>query len=201
MDTEHTDNNTRNRVLVLFWTFFKISALTVGGGFAMIPIIEEEFVRRKKWITAEDIADVIAIVQSVPGVIAANAAVFIGYRMAGFVGALAGVIGVVTPAFVVIVTVAACMTQWGGHPWLDHAFIGVRSGVCALIALSVYSMGKKIIKGRFEWGLVVSAFVSLVLFRVNPVWVIAAAALLGLAGCWWGIRVCCGSATEEGEEK
>ncbi|MDD3119451.1 MAG: chromate transporter [Victivallales bacterium] len=176
------------RVRTLFWTFFRISALTVGGGFAMIPIIEEEFVRRKKWISEEDIADVLAVGQSVPGVIAANTAVFIGYRMAGFGGALAGVFGVVVPPYVVIVLVAAFMTRLSGYPVLEHAFIGVRAGVCALIVLTVAGMGKKILKGRCEWVIATVAFIALVFFRLNPIWVIVGSAVFGLVWYYLGLR-------------
>lgn len=176
------------KVWVLFWTFFKISALTVGGGYAMIPIIEEEFVHKKKWIDEEDIVDVLAIGQSVPGVIAANVAVFIGYRMAGFVGGLAGVIGVILPSYVVIVVIAACMSNFSDNPWLNHAFAGVRSGVCALILLSVVSMGRKILKGGFEWFMVIAAFIGIIFCKFNPIWVVAASGVLGLGWYYFFLR-------------
>ena len=176
------------RLRSLFWIFFKISALTVGGGFAMIPIVEEGFVHRRKWISEEDIADVLAVGQSVPGVIAANTAVFIGYRMAGFGGAMAGVIGVVVPPYVVIVIIAAFMTRFSSYPMLEHAFAWVRAAVCAMIALSVIGMGKKILKGRFEWFIMAAAFIGLVLFRLNPVWVIVASAILGMGWYYRQLR-------------
>ena len=189
------------KLWALFSTFFKIAAVTVGGGYAMIPVMEQEFVHRKKWISEEDIVDVIAVVQSLPGIIAANISVFIGYRVAGIAGALAAVLGAVLPSFVVIVIIAACMISLGGKVWLDHLFTGVRAGVCALVLLSVWNMGKKILKGRFEWTAAIIAFVAIVLLKINPILIIVAGALTGWLWCLNPIHRAVQAAAEQPEKQ
>src|SRR5690554_4228682 len=91
-----------SRIKKLFLIFFKIGAFTFGGGYAMIPFIEKEIVEETGWIESEDIVDIFAVVQSVPGVIAVNSATFVGYRVAGFLGALAATLGVALPSFIII---------------------------------------------------------------------------------------------------
>ena len=135
------------KLWILFATFFKISTLTVGGGLAMLPIMEEEFVRTRKWVAEEDIVDVLALIQSVPGVIAVNAAVFVGYRVAGFLGALAAAFGVIIPAFTVIVLIATFMVRAGDIVWLGKCFLAIRAGVCALILLAAWAWRIKSSRG------------------------------------------------------
>jgi chromate transporter len=123
---------TRQKLWALFSTFFKMALFTVGGGYAMLPVMEDEFVKKKKWVKPEDIVDVMAIVQSVPGIIAVNASVFVGYRVAGILGALAASIGVIAPSFIIIVIIAAFMSSIGNVDMISKAFLGVKAGVCAL---------------------------------------------------------------------
>src|SRR4051812_20212818 len=88
----------------LFWTFFKIAPVTFGGGFAMIPLIEKEVVEKRKWLKSEDVTDVFALSQSVPGAVAINSATFIGQRIGGIKGAIAAMIGVSLPTFLIVLT-------------------------------------------------------------------------------------------------
>ena len=94
----------RSRALTLFLTFFKIGAFTFGGGYAMLPLIQREIVEKRKWITNDDILEVVAIAESTPGPIAVNSATFVGYRTGGFSGALLATLGVVLPSFAVILS-------------------------------------------------------------------------------------------------
>jgi chromate transporter len=170
------------KLWTLFCSFFKMALFTIGGGYAMLPVMEDEFVKKKKWVKPEDIVDVMAIVQSVPGIIAVNASVFVGYRVAGFRGALAASIGVVAPSFIIIVIIAAFMSSIGNVDLINKAFIGVRAGVCALILLAAITLGKKVIKGKFEWIMTIIAFVSIVVLRINVIILIVGG---GIVGIFW----------------
>lgn len=185
------------RLWDLFYTFARISALVIGGGYAILPVIEQEFVNRKKWIKAEDIVDVMAIVQSVPGIIAINAAVFIGYRVAGAAGALAASIGSVLPPFVVISAIAAGLAQWRDQLWLNNAFTGVRAAVCALILLAAIRLGKQILQGRFAWFMAGISLVAIVLLRINAVWLIVGSGLAGIVYYRRQLRLAATAAAEK----
>ena len=169
------------RLPVLFWSFFKISALTVGGGLTMIPVMEREFIDRRAWLTAEDMVDTLALVQSMPGVIAVNMALMIGYRTAGIPGAMTAAAGVTLPPFLVILAVAAFFRTLSSSETMSHIFRGVRAAVCALILLSAVNMGKKLLKAPFPWFTAVLSFVIFLLLpQVNVVYVILAAGIAGL---------------------
>lgn len=165
----------------LFWTFFRIAAVTPGGGLVMLPILQQEFEERRKWISPEDMVDILAMVQSTPGVIAVNMAVMLGYRVAGIPGALAATIGAVLPSFLIILVIAALFHSLGGAELIDHAFAGVRAAVCALILLSTIGMAKRILKGWLEVVIAAGACIALVVFGVNAIWTILVGCLLGLA--------------------
>ena len=103
-------------ILQLFLTFMKIGAITFGGGYAMIAIIENEIVERKKWLEKDELLDIIAVAESTPGPIAINSATFIGYRKTGFFGAMFATLGVVIPSFVIITLVALFLRQFYDYP-------------------------------------------------------------------------------------
>ena len=168
------------KIWSLFSTFFKIALFTVGGGYAMLPVMEQQFVEKKKWIHHEDIVDVMALVQSVPGVIAVNAAVFVGNRVAGIFGALAAAFGVILPSFIIIVLIAMFMDNVQNIPFVKEAFLGVRAGVCAMILLSALNFWQKIVRGRFEIIIAVAAFLAMFIFRINVIYIICGAGMLGL---------------------
>ena len=103
-------------LLQIFWTFFKISPVTFGGGFAMMPLIEKEVVEKKKWLKNEDVTDVFALSQSVPGAVAVNSATFIGHRIGGVKGAMAAMIGVSLPTFLIVLALGISYFFIQGHP-------------------------------------------------------------------------------------
>ncbi len=170
-----------HRLWQLFASFFKISALTVGGGYAMIPVMEEEFVCRRKWVDERDISSVLAIAQTAPGVIALNVAVYIGNRVAGMLGAVCAALGVILPSLVVIILIAAYMPAIQDKLLVANALEGVRAGACALILLSMVRMSRVLLTEPFAWVLAVCAFLAMLVFQVNPVWVIIGGAAMGLA--------------------
>ena len=132
-----------NRVLKLLFTFLKIGAFTFGGGYAMIPVIQREIVQKNKWITEDDILDIIAIAESTPGPIAINSATFVGYRVAGVLGSAVATFGVVFPAFMFIYIISFFLRQFEDLQVIKYAFMGIRAGVLSLLINALISMGKK----------------------------------------------------------
>jgi len=168
------------RLWQLFYINAKISALVVGGGYAILPVIEDEFVRKKRWIKPEDIVDVLAIAQSTPGVIAVNASLFVGHRIAGFAGAMAAMIGSVLPPFITIVVIAAGLAHVSNTPWLVHAFTGVRAAICALMLVAAIRLGKQILHRGFDWTVAAATVIGIIVFKFNAVWMIVGGGILGL---------------------
>ena len=166
--------------LDLFLTFMKIGAFTFGGGYAMIPLIQKEVVERKQWASEEEILDVVAIAESTPGPIAVNASTFIGYRTAGFWGAVCATGGLALPSFVIILLISYVLRQFMDLKAVQYAFWGIRAGVLSLIAKALISVIKK-----NKWdasGIVIAvlAFIFSVIIKVNLLYVIIGCGLLGL---------------------
>lgn len=164
----------------LFATFFKIGAFTFGGGYAMIPLIQHEAVEKQKWITDEDILEIIAIAESTPGPIAINSATFVGYRTCGFWGAACATFGVVLPSFVVILLISYVLRQFQDIKAVQYAFNGIRAGVLALLFKALWSMYQKSPKGWAAYVVMGSAFVLTAFLKANVFLVILACAVFGL---------------------
>ena len=168
------------KVLKLFLTFLKIGAFTFGGGYAMIPVIQRETVEKHKWISDDDILDIIAIAESTPGPIAINSATFVGYRVAGFWGAVAATSGVVIPSFVIIYTLSYFLRQFKEIKAVQYAFAGIRAGVLSLLIKAVVSMGKKCPKNTFSYIIAALSFAAVIVFKVNVLFVTVACAISGI---------------------
>ena len=168
-----------NPILELFLTFAKIGLFTFGGGYAMIPVIEDSCVQNKKWITHEQMLQITVIAESTPGPIAINSATFIGYRTAGVPGAVAATLGVVLPSFCIILVIAYFLRRIMDYPVVQYAFFGIRAGVLALIVKAVISFWKRADHHVFGWCVMVLSF----LWAAFTDWsVILLIALCGLAG-------------------
>ena len=115
----------------LFLTFFKMGAVTFGGGYAMLPILQREVAENKKWSTEEELMDYFAIGQCTPGMIAVNVATFVGYKQKGFSGGLAATLGVITPSMLIITAIAIFLSSFAANPFVIHAFAGIRVCVSA----------------------------------------------------------------------
>ncbi len=165
-------------IIQLFWAFFKIGAFTFGSGYAMIPMIEKEVVDRKKWFDKDEFYDQFALASSAPGPFALNTAVFVGYKLAGWWGALVAVLGAVIPSFVIILVIAIYLTEFSDNPYVIAAFKGIRPAVIALIAVPFINMLK-----RLPWYfMVLSCVVAAVIcyLGVSPIWFILAGVLIGV---------------------
>ena len=130
----------------LFWTFCKIGALTFGGGYAMLPLIQREIVENKKWSTEKEILDYYAVGQCTPGVIAVNTATFIGYKLKGIIGGIIATLGVVFPSLIIILIIAAFLQNFADLAIVQSAFAGIRVAVVALIITTVVKLLKSSIK-------------------------------------------------------
>lgn len=169
------------RVFSLFFTFLKIGAFTFGGGYAMIPVIQQEVSDKRKWVSTQDILDVVAIAESTPGPIAINSATFVGYKVAGFWGAFAATLGVVLPSFLVILLISAVLRKFQSLPVVQYAFVGIRAGVLALLIKALTTMYKQCPKSRFAYFIMLASFAAVALLKVNVLMVILLCALSGLA--------------------
>ena len=180
-----SDNTTVSKFAkcrMLFWGFFKIAALVVGGGYAIVPAAENEFIHRKKLLTEDELLDMMAIIQSLPGIIAGNAALYIGFRAAGIIGALSALIGVATPSTLIILIIAIFLRNIDLNiPAIQGAFIGAQAAITGLIAVTAVRMILKTIKNSFTLITAMAAAAATIIFNVSPVWVIAAGAVLGIA--------------------
>lgn len=172
-------------ILELFSTFLKIGTFTFGGGLAMLPLIRKTVVEEKEWMTEEEITDCLAISQSLPGILAVNASIYIGYRKKALAGSIAAVLGVILPAFVSIIVILLFLGRIEENPYVQGAFEGIKAASAALIALAAYNMGKQILKGRMEYFIAAASFIIIVFAGVSAVWAIIFGGLAGLASYWY----------------
>ncbi|MBQ5853747.1 MAG: chromate transporter, partial [Rikenellaceae bacterium] len=140
-------------LLTMFGSFFKIGLFTFGGGYAMVPIIQREVIDHRGWIDRDEFVELLTLAQSAPGPIALNTSVFVGYKMRGYAGALAALLGVVVPAFTVILIVAIYFAQFRENVYVNAAFKGMRPAVVALIVSPIVSLSR----GMGAWKYVLAA--------------------------------------------
>ena len=172
-----------NFYLEAFKTFVKIGAFTLGGGYAMIPLIEAEVVEKRGWVSKDEFVDMLAIAQSCPGVFAINISDFIGYKMRKTAGALCTALGTALPSFLIILAIAMCFRHFIDIPWVSAMFMGIRPAVVALIAVPTFNMAKSTgICLTNCWIPIVSALLIWA-FNVNPIYVLIGA---GIGGYLYG---------------
>ncbi len=165
----------------IFLSFFKIGAFTIGGGYAMIPLIEQEVIDKKKWIAREEFTEMLALAQSAPGPIAINTAVFVGYKLKRKKGALVAALGAIVPSFVIILLIALFFSNAISHnETIERIFKGIRPVVVALIAVPAFNMLVKVGLKYKPLTVAVAAALLICLLNVSPVIVITAAGILGV---------------------
>ncbi|MBO4586254.1 MAG: chromate transporter [Bacteroidales bacterium] len=163
----------------LFITFLKIGTFTIGGGYAMIPLIQREVVTRRGWLTDTEMLDAIALSQTMPGILAANIASIVGQRLRGLRGALVAVLGNILMPILFIILIAALFRQFKDIPAVQHIFMGIRPAVVALIAAPVFTLARKAgVTLRTVWIPILAALL-ISLFGVSPVLVILIALICG----------------------
>lgn len=165
---------------MMYFLFFKMGAVTFGGGYAMLPILKREIVENKKWLTEEQVMDFYAISQGLPGVIAANVAVFIGYFHRKTAGAVAAILGVVSPCIIIITVIAACLSNFQDNVYVSHALSAVSVCVIALILEALLGMWKKGVRDIFGCIIFAVTLFAMLFTGISPVILVVAAALLGI---------------------
>lgn len=167
-----------------FSTFFKIGMFTLGGGYAMIPIIEEEVVNKHQWASKEDMLDLIAIAQSCPGVFAINISIFIGYKLRKTRGALVTALGTALPSFLIILAIAIFFHQFEDNKVVAAMFRGIRPAVVALIAVPTFNLAKSAHLNRYTLWIPIVSALAIWLLGVSPIWIII---LAGVGGYLYGL--------------
>ena len=165
----------------LFWSFFKIGAVTFGGGISMLPIIDRELCQKKGWVTQDELIDYYAISQATPGIIAVNVATFCGHKLKGSLGAAVSTIAVVVPSIIIICLLASCINTVEQIPVIKKALMGINIAVAANLSYSIIKLSGKTVSSVFTFLLFILAFALVYFFKVNVVLVIFSSAFLGVA--------------------
>lgn len=184
--------------LELFWIFFKIGLFTFGGGYAMIPQIKEVVIEKKKWLTDDDMLDIIAIAESTPGPIAINSATFIGYKQNKILGGLSASFGVVLPSFIIIFLISLFFNHFLEYELVRNAFMGIKCAVAFLITKAGFDMFKKIKKTPYNTIAFITIFLALIVFELFSI--NFSSIVLILIGATFGICLFA-LPKKEGEEK
>lgn len=155
----------------LFCVFAKVGAFTIGGGYAMLPLIEEEMTKRG-WISAEDIQDIIVLAQSAPGILAVNMAIYTGHKIRGLKGSIVSAVGAVLPSLVIILLIAMFFTEFKENDIVRRIFQGVRPAAVALILVPAVRMARSGCKSWWTWAIAAASLLSVAFLKVSPIWII-----------------------------
>ena len=171
------------RDISLFWAYFKIAALVVGGGYAILAAARREFVTRREWLTEDEMVEMMAVTQTVPGIIACNTAAYIGWKIDGFRGAASAVLGAVCPSFLIILLIASGMTflaDFFASPAVRGAFRAVTAAIAAMVAVTGVKMRKKTVSGPDGVVIALVCFLAITVIRISPPCMIAFAVIAGI---------------------
>ena len=165
--------------LTLFFTFMKIGMFTIGGGYAMLPLIQREVVDRG-WMTKEEFIDIFSVAQSLPGIFAVNISIFVGYRLKKIPGGIICALGTILPSFVIVLLIALFFTQVKDNVWVEKIFKGLRPAVVALIAVPCLTTARSIRLSYKQLVIPIGAALLIWLGGVSPAWIILAAIVGGI---------------------
>lgn len=167
-------------MLELFWTFCKIGALTFGGGYAMLPLLQREVVKARHWMSDAELEDRFAVSQSLPGLIAVNTAIFVGNKVRGSRGGIAAALGVAFPSLAVITVIAAFVSNFSDQPVVKNAFAGIRVCVLVLILDAILTLRKRAVVDVITGIVAAAVFVLSVLLSISPIFYVIAAGIAGI---------------------
>lgn len=168
------------RLWELFLAFARVGAMTFGGGYAMLPMLQREIVEKRGWATEEEIMDYYAIGQCTPGVIAVNTATFVGRNVAGNLGGVIATLGVVFPSLIIILVIAGLVQNFAGLPVVCNAFAGIRVCICVLIFNAVLKLGKSALTDLGAWVIFVLVLLGSLFLSLSPILYVILAGALGL---------------------
>lgn len=166
----------------LFQAFFKMGLFTIGGGMAMVPVLQDMAVNKYKWMTEEETLDCIAVSQSLPGVVAVNMATYVGAKTKGLRGSICCTIGVMLPSIIIITLIAMCLGQISDNVYVQGALMGIRAAAVGLIAWATWKMGRSVLRGAgwFAWAVAILGFVLVAICGLSAVWAIISGIVAGL---------------------
>ena len=188
-----------NILLELFIVFFKLGAFTIGGGIAMLPLLQNTLINEKKWFTKEEFMDIVAVCQSLPGVVAINMATYVGYKKKGLIGSIVSTFGVTIPSFIMILIIAKFITSLGDNGVLMGAMGGLRAAALGMVVVALIQLMPAAIKNKWAMLAAIVAFVLIAILKVNTAYVILLFAVLGITVTFAGSRKM--AATANGPEK
>ena len=177
-----------NILVELFIVFFKLGAFTIGGGIAMLPLLQNTLINEKKWFTKEEFMDIVAVCQSLPGVVAINMATYVGYKKKGLAGSIVSTFGVTIPSFTMILIIARFITSMGDNGVLMGAMAGLRAAALGMVVVALIQLMPAAIKNKWAMLAAIVAFVLIAILKVNTAYVILLFAVLGITVTLAGSR-------------
>ena len=188
-----------NILLELFIVFFKLGAFTIGGGIAMLPLLQNTLINEKKWFTKEEFMDIVAVCQSLPGVVAINMATYVGYKKKGLIGSIVSTFGVTIPSFIMILIIAKFITSLGDNGVLMGAMAGLRAAALGMVVVALIQLMPAAIKNKWALLAAIVAFVLIAILKVNTAYVILLFAVLGITVTFAGSRKMAAAGPEKAE--
>lgn len=167
------------KLIELFISIFKIGAFTFGGGYAMIPLIEEEIVNNKRWLSKEEFVDILIVAQSLPGALAVNTSIFLGYKISGILGALTALMAVILPSFFIILIIAIFFMKFRDNYYVNAAFKGITAAVPMLVLVGAISLSKGLSKNIRTILTITIALIALIFLNIHPVLVVVISGIYG----------------------
>ena len=164
-----------------FVIFFKMGLFTIGGGYAMIPLMEKEIVEKRHWVEREEFLDIMAVAQSSPGVFAVNISIVIGYKKAGLNGSVACALGNVLPSILIILLIALGFRHFRGNEFVENVFKGIRPAVVALILVPTFNMARTAKINRYTIWIPIATALAIWLLGISPLYVIVVGIMGGIA--------------------
>ncbi len=174
-----------NIYLEIFTCFAKIGAFTIGGGYAMIPIIQKEVVDKKGWIDEDDFMDILAISQSAPGILAVNISIFLGHRLKGTKGSIVATLGSALPSFLIILLIAMSFAGYQDNPTVISIFKGIRPVVVSLIAVPMINMAKKAKLNIYTGALALATALLIIFVKVSPLYILLVTGVIFVTATNW----------------
>ena len=164
----------------LYFSFAKIGTFTIGGGLAMMPMMQSELIEKRKWITDEELIDYYAVGQSTPGIVAVNVATFVGYKQMGIIGGIFATLGMITPSLVIIMILASLINSINDFPIIQKALKGINVAVAALLTSTIINFMKKTIKKFTNAIFMMISFLLVFVFKLPSFWIILFALFIGV---------------------
>ena len=176
-----------NELIELFIVFFKLGAFTIGGGIAMLPLLQNTLIEEKKWFTKDEFVDIVAVCQSLPGIVAINMATYVGYKRKGLIGSIVSTLGVSIPSFVLILIIAHGITALGDNGIVMGAMAGLRAAALGLVVVAIIQLAPAAVRNKWALAAAVLAFVLIAVFNINTAYVILLFLMMGIAAGFIGV--------------